>query len=354
MKDIPNSIAAVSEEWLLNILVDQGAFKPGVIKTIKTEPMGEGIGQTGEFCKVMVEKQSSEQSVFFLKLRAPIEGMHQVALRYRMYENEVRFYKELASNLEVRTPQVFYADYNPDTECVALLMEFMEGWHSPDQISGASHQQASLAIKDIPKISAPYWNRTSELSWLPTMKSEHLWATISDMKACEEIFYDRFGADLSISKKDFGDIIDSWPRILTELSTGTLTLTHYDYRIENLFFSSDESEVAVIDWQLLSSVKPSWDFAYLIGTNIDTDLRRIRQQEYIELYLKGLLEHGIDYSEAQLREDIKWTLLGLSVIPVIGGSNFDAENERSFELFKTIAVRHFETVADFDALSVIA
>jgi len=143
-------------------------------------------------------------------------------------------------------------------------------------------------------------------------------------------------------------------RILTELSTGTLTLTHYDYRIENLFFSSDESEVAVIDWQLLSSVKPSWDFAYLVGTNIDTDLRRTRQQEYIELYLKGLLERGIDYSEAQLREDMKWTLLGLSVIPVIGGSNFDAENERSFELFKTIAVRHFETVADFDALSVIA
>ena len=116
MKDIPNSVAAVSEEWLLNILVDQGAFKPDVIKTIKTQPMGEGIGQTGEFCKVLVETQSSEQSVFFLKLRAPIEGMHQVALRYRMYENEVRFYKELASNLQVRTPQVFYADYNPDTE----------------------------------------------------------------------------------------------------------------------------------------------------------------------------------------------------------------------------------------------
>ena len=37
---------------------------------------------------------------------------------------------------------------------------------------------------------------------------------------------------------------------------------------------------------------------------------------------------------------------------VIGGANFDASNERSFELFKTIAQRHFETIADYDALSV--
>ena len=50
---------------------------------------------------------------------------------------------------------------------------------------------------------------------------------------------------------------------------------------------------------------------------------------------------------------MKWTLLGISTIPVIGGANFDASNERSFELFKTIAQRHFETVADYDALSVL-
>ena len=45
---------------------------------------------------------------------------------------------------------------------------------------------------------------------------------------------------------------------------------------------------------------------------------------------------------------------GLERDPRDWGSNFDAENQRSFELFKTIAVRHFETVGDFDALSVIA
>ena len=50
---------------------------------------------------------------------------------------------------------------------------------------------------------------------------------------------------------------------------------------------------------------------------------------------------------------MKWTLLGLSAIPVIAGANFDVDNERSFELFNVVAKRHFETLADFDALSVI-
>ena len=33
--------------------------------------------------------------------------MHQVALRYKMYENEVRFYQELAAELDIRTPKSY-------------------------------------------------------------------------------------------------------------------------------------------------------------------------------------------------------------------------------------------------------
>ena len=50
---------------------------------------------------------------------------------------------------------------------------------------------------------------------------------------------------------------------------------------------------------------------------------------------------------------MKWSLLGLCSIAVIGGSNFDAANERSFQLFKQISIRLFEAIADHDAISVI-
>ena len=186
------------------------------------------------------------------------------------------------------------------------------------------------------------------------MQTDYMQQTISDMAACSDIFFQRFAGDLPISKSDFYQIIESWPAILDGLSEGNLTLTHYDYRVENMFFSSDESEVAVIDWQLIGALRAGWDLAYLIGTNIPSEQRRANEQQYIDLYLDCMRDHGVNYSEAELRHDMKWSLLGLCSIAVIGGANFDVSNERSFELFKVISIRLFDAIAEHEALSVIS
>ena len=353
-KNIPTSMHEVTDQWLIEILSSQQAFADDPISSVDRQSVGDGIGQVGEFNKVVVTTESSKQSTLFLKLRAPIEGMHAVALRYKMYEKEVRFYNELAAQMDVRTPEVYYADYDPETENVALLMEFLDGWHSPDQITGASHNQTLAAIKQLAAINTPYWNRTQDLPWLPTMQTDYMQQTISDMAACSDIFFQRFGTELPISKSDFDRIIESWPAILDGLSEGNLTLTHYDYRVENMFFSSDESEVAVIDWQLIGALRAGWDLAYLIGTNIPSEQRRANEQQYIDLYLDCMRDRGVNYSEAELRHDMKWSLLGLCSIAVIGGANFDVSNERSFELFKVISIRLFEAIAEHEALSVIS
>jgi len=353
-KNIPTSMHEVTDQWLIDILSSQQAFADDPISSVDRQSVGDGIGQVGEFNKVVVTTESSKQSTLFLKLRAPIEGMHAVALRYKMYEKEVRFYNELAAQMDVRTPEVYYADYDPETENVALLMEFLDGWHSPDQITGASHNQTLAAIKQLAAINAPYWNRTQDLPWLPTMQTDYMQQTISDMAACSDIFFQRFGTELPISKSDFDRIIESWPAVLDGLSEGNLTLTHYDYRVENMFFSSDESEVAVIDWQLIGALRAGWDLAYLIGTNIPSEQRRANEQQYIDLYLDCMRDRGVNYSEAELRHDMKWSLLGLCSIAVIGGANFDVSNERSFELFKVISIRLFDAIAEHEALSVIS
>lgn len=353
-KNIPTSMHEVTDQWLIDILSSQQAFADDPISSVDRQSVGDGIGQVGEFNKVVVTTESSKQTILFLKLRAPIEGMHAVALRYKMYEKEVRFYNELAAQMDVRTPEVYYADYDPETENVALLMEFLDGWHSPDQITGASHNQTLAAIKQLAAINTPYWNRTQDLPWLPTMQTDYMQQTISDMAACSDIFFQRFGTELPISKSDFDRIIESWPAILDGLSEGNLTLTHYDYRVENMFFSSDESEVAVIDWQLIGALRAGWDLAYLIGTNIPSEQRRANEQQYIDLYLDCMRDRGVNYSEAELRHDMKWSLLGLCSIAVIGGANFDVSNERSFELFKVISIRLFDAITEHEALSVIS
>ena len=353
-KTIPASMQGVTDRWLIDVLGAHPDFADDPISSVARQSVGEGIGQVGEFNKVVVETQSARTTTLFLKLRAPIEGMHAVALRYKMYEKEVRFYNELAAQMNIRTPKVYYADYDPATENVALLMEFLDGWHSPDQITGASHDQTLAAIGPLAAINSSYWNRTADLPWLPTMQTDYMQQTISDMAACSDPFFERFGAELPIAKADFYRIIESWPAILDGLSEGNLTLTHYDYRVENMFFSGDGRSVAVIDWQLIAALRAGWDLAYLLGTNIPTDQRRTHEQQYLDLYLQRMHDEGVDYSETQLRQDMKWSLLGLCSIAVIGGANFDASNARSFELFKVISMRLFDAIADHEALTIIS
>ena len=353
-KTIPTSMQDVTDQWLIHRLSAHPDFADDPISSVNRQSVGAGIGQVGEFNKVIVTTESAQTTTLFLKLRAPIEGMHAVALRYKMYEKEVRFYKELAAQMAVRTPKVYYADYDPATENVALLMEFLEGWHSPDQITGASHNQTLAAIRQLAAINAPYWNRTQDLPWLPTTQTDYMQQMIQDIQACRDIFFERFGDALPISKSDFYRIIDSWPAILDGLSEGNLTLTHYDYRVENMFFSSDESAVAVIDWQLIGAIRAGWDLAYLLGTNIPTEQRRANEQQYIDLYVERMRDQGVNYSAAELRQDMKWSLLGLCSIAVIGGANFDASNARSFKLFKVISIRLFDAIADHEALTIIS
>ena len=351
--NIPSAMSEVTDQWLIEKISGHPDFANKAIKSIERKTVGEGIGQVGEFNQVMVETEGGEQTKLFLKLRAPIEGMHAVALRYKMYEKEVRFYNELAAQTDVRTPKVIYADYEPETENVALLMEYMDGWTSPDQLTGASHDQTIAAIKQLTAINAPFWGRTADLPWLPTMQTDYMQLTIGDMQACKDIFWERFGGVLPVDEKDYALIIDQWPAVLDGLCEGTLTFTHYDYRVENIFFSADASEVAVIDWQLIAALRAGWDLTYLLSTNILTEQRRANEQQYIDLYLHHMAAQGVQYDESELRQDMKWSLLGLCSIAVIGGANFDAANERSFELFKQISVRLFEAIADHDAISVI-
>ena len=87
MSTIPGNMSEVREEWLFDLLKTEEKFTEDEIESISREPVGEGIGQSGEFNRVEVISRSGKKTNYFLKLRAPLHGIHPVAMRYRMYEN---------------------------------------------------------------------------------------------------------------------------------------------------------------------------------------------------------------------------------------------------------------------------
>ena len=79
--------------------------------------------------------------------------MDDLARDYLVYAREVKFYKDLASKVDVRTPHPYYVEFNEKENKVILLLEFMDGWHTPDQISGASEEEIFKAIEVLRKYS---------------------------------------------------------------------------------------------------------------------------------------------------------------------------------------------------------
>ena len=52
-------------------------------------------------------------STVIVKLPVLIDATRQVALAYRFYEKEVAFYRELAGETSLRTPEVYFGAHDP-------------------------------------------------------------------------------------------------------------------------------------------------------------------------------------------------------------------------------------------------
>mgnify|MGYP003333928713 CR=1 FL=1 len=69
MKNIPSSLAEIDDDWLKGLFIEYGGFEAESIEHIAKQPMGEGIGQVGQFCKLVVTCKPKKKFSYFLKLR---------------------------------------------------------------------------------------------------------------------------------------------------------------------------------------------------------------------------------------------------------------------------------------------
>jgi len=350
-----NSIKDINLKWLQDTLGGQEEFiKDGVID-LNVKKVGEGIGQLGEFALLETTRESGKKTNIFAKLQTQTEDMDNLAKDYKFYIREVRFYEFLAKSINVKTPKAYYVEYNPENERVVLLLEYMDGWYNPDQIKGATEKEIEVAINGLIPISTQFWGTIQEIDWVPNMKVDYMLRIIDDMRDYSPEFLNRFSRIMNGSRKaNLNKIVEFYPNFPDLFTQGTLTLNHWDYRVENLFFTPEVDDITVIDWQLMMAHLPGWDLAYLLFTNIEVDLRRKIYTSCCRQYLDGLGKEGIHFLEEDLERNMMLSLLAMTNFPVIGGANADKENERSIKLFEVLGERIFSAIEDYDAMKFIS
>jgi hypothetical protein len=274
----------------------------------------------------------------------------------RNYEREVKFYLELASTVEIRVPKCHFGEWTESTGDFVLVLEDMSPAAPGDQLAGCTIADAELAVDEIARLHGPRWadDSLADIDWLSRRTAED----IEMMNGMWAIFLPPFLATYSkhldaeaLALLDaFGPKLGAW----IEDRDGPETVTHGDYRLDNLMFGTPAGgpQLTTLDWQTPGHGAPVADLAYFCGAGLLPPERAVHERSLVDRYGLALLAHGVDVKESWLWEQYRRDSFAGVVMAVIA-SQVVGESERSEALFATMATRHLQHALDLDALELI-
>ena len=360
---IPKRTKRITSEWLNNILHDSGYLKDFTIDSISREPWGVGEGFLSDMARLTItyDKDSPElPKTMIVKMPTTFRTALTVALQYNIYEKEIRFYTEVAPKSPIRVPGLIYSDYDLEAKKFILILEDCSCYKMIDQIEGLDYEQTKQAIISIADFHARWWDAPDLFSFDWMFKP---W----DKTAMSYIDTFRNSWDLAVKSEEFLELLPEdgrevgekiykhFPWLINDVRYENLTFAHFDYRADNMFFDSENSEnpIITIDWGSLLVSRGIQDVTYLLALSIKIDLRRQIEKEMIRLYLKRLEENGITSFDFDMAwDDYLRSLMGYSFLSPLGFTQLDKSDPRAIELGKANATRLFGAIIDNDATSI--
>ena len=341
----------VDAAWLTDVL-GASAEATGEVTSVTAERIGAGkVGDNVRFTLTWSPPHSGPATVVG-KFPSPDPMSRAAGVSLGNYEREVRFYTELAHTVAVRAPACHFAALDEATGDFVLLLADLAPATVGDQVAGCSVDDAAAAVDELVALHAPRWGDpalTTHGDWLgPRLVGggealADAWRMM--LPAFVERFADRLDdATVSVAER-FVDVVDEWVLPLE----GPLTLTHNDYRLDNLLFGTNPTDgspyCAVVDWQTIGLGPGVADVAYVLGAGLLPDERRRSERDLLTRYLDGLAAAGVDLDAERAWWEYRRTAPAGLVMAVFA-SMVVGPGERSDEMFLAMARRHAAQMAD--------
>ncbi|MCU1393943.1 MAG: Phosphotransferase enzyme family protein [Ilumatobacteraceae bacterium] len=348
---------ALTPDWLTAALGASGRLAGAVVVAAELTPVG-----TGQMCdsvriSLQYDQPTDAPSTVIAKLPAADETSRATAKALRSYENEVRFYQQLAPGLPVRTPGVFHADIDVDTASFVLLMEDLAPARQGDQLAGCTPDVAQVAVDQLVQLHAPRWDdpALTDIDWLHTDRALQSQFLCMLLPGLWDGFRDRYAVEMDPVVHEAGNALFGALPIYFGADTEPWTIVHGDYRLDNLLFREDPSlaeglSVTVVDWQTCTHGPAMQDVAYFIGAGMQPSDRRHAEADLVRGYHARLLAAGVqDYGWDQCYRDYRRsTWAGL--VMAVAASMLVERTDRGDEMFLTMATRHSMHALDLDAV----
>ena len=356
---IPERGSALTADWMRQALGAGAATGFPAIRDMVVEDIGTGAGALSEIlrCTMRYEDDGAgaPESVV-VKLCSSDNKSLRIARLLGMYRREYNFFRQLAPHLPIGLPALLYGDWEESGHRFVLVLEDLQGMVVMDQISGAGAAQARRAIRGVAELHGQFWNRLDRppvASFLASVRPPRRWVSQLLYLICLAPCMKRFGSLFSNRKRRLAEAYG--PRVavhMDELARGPQTLTHGDFRLENMFFGTGESDAfTVIDWQAAGMIGNGlYDVAYFMVTSVPTEVRRDIERDALEEYHEIVCRMGAkDFPWEDCWSRYRRSVLNTLVPCVCACGGLDMTNPRMRALGETMVQRTLAAIEDLDA-----
>ena len=303
MADFPSHPDDITPGWLTDRLRVAGVIGESAITAIHWEPIG--TGQVGDSARLHLtyDRPGTGPATIAGKFPAADAMSRGTAGAFGLYAKEVGFYRELASQLDVRVPQVLAAEIADDGVEFILLFEDLGPARGGNQLESCTHADAQAAMRQAAALHAPSWENQAIIGadWLHPREGQ-----IDQVKALYK------NAQVSFRERYAGTLEPEYMAVCEQLNEAAdhwfgrdgspKCLLHGDFRLDNMLFDikGGTEPIAVLDWQTVAVGNALTDIGYFMGTGIGNALREEHEDRLLDLYCAEMSARGVPLAREEI------------------------------------------------------
>ena len=335
MAIIPASIEDVTPAWLSQVL---GCTITGAV----SEQIGAGVGVSSALYRVALTGEGGCPASVVVKLPALDEAAVFTSTVLRMYIREVGFFNELAGDSPIRVPAFHHGEVEEETSRFVIVMEDLCDLRVVDQVVGMEIADAERAVDELAAWHATWWGKADALAESGQVVSlgDPIYPAILPMVFGEG--WAKVTGEMEVQRS----ILDVGPRfadaiagLLQDLNAAPRTMTHGDYRADNILFD-DDGKLALLDFQLIGSGSGAYDLAYFVTQSLDPEVASSNEKALFDRWIAGLRDRGIAESElGGMWELYRKAALFCLVYPIVASRGMDLSDPRQRGLVNCMNTR---------------
>ena len=336
---IPGSIYEITLTWLNEALRCSFSACDTLLESYEVEIIGDGKGFMNQIARLRLSYNNKTEdlpSTVIIKLPSTDPKVKFVAEKLGDNQREVRFYQEVAADVNLRTPHVYYSEIDSLNGLTVLIMEDLSNAIQGDSVTGCSQEEAQTAINMLADFHAYWWESPNLelLDWMPFKDSEA--SIYQDMYwDAWKTFRQKAGDRMPSELRNIGDHLSQYiPTIKGMLTEYPRTILHGDYRLDNCFLgasgNSSIQSLVVFDWEFCAKGRGTYDVATFISEAFTPQRRRDEEIKLLRSYHSLLMSKGVhDYSFESCLRDYRLSMLEIFIFWIVVGGYCDYTGDRA-------------------------